>query len=151
MATFFTGILAAFFGYLIAVRKFKKEKIWQEKYSAYQEILISLETMLLWANEIYAQNSMLPTIGAGDELNFSQARRAISKQACIGSLLVSKEVISILNDIERELWDEDFRADDERSGEMDINNYMAQHAENVRKILGPKIDQIIELARQDLG
>jgi ABC-type amino acid transport system permease subunit len=46
LISFFTTILAAFIGFLIAVKKFKKEWLWQKKYETYQDILSALEVMI---------------------------------------------------------------------------------------------------------
>lgn len=42
LISFGITLIAAFLGSYLAFRKYKKEKIWQEKYNAYQEILSSI-------------------------------------------------------------------------------------------------------------
>lgn len=59
LISFFTALIADFFGSYIAIKKFKKEKIWQEKYQSYQEILSALEAILLWSNETYCYQKMI--------------------------------------------------------------------------------------------
>jgi hypothetical protein len=34
----------------------------QEKYNSYQEILNALEALILWANETYCSNKLIPSI-----------------------------------------------------------------------------------------
>jgi hypothetical protein len=51
-------VLAAFIGSFLALRKYKKEKIWQEKYNAYKEILAAIQNMKHWADETYGSLSM---------------------------------------------------------------------------------------------
>ena len=155
--TFCTTLLAAFFGYLIAVKKFKKEKLWQEKYQSYQEVLSALEAMVLWTNETYCSNKMIPTKGTfaanGDRwLSFSEARRVIAKASCIGKLLLCDEVISELEDLESALWHEDFRADDKNyyPDTFEESEAIAEHAKNVEEIVTPRLERIITYAKRDL-
>ena len=85
--------------------KFKKEKLWQEKYESYQDVLSALEAMILWVNETYCTEKMIPTKGTGAAqgdkwLSFSEARRIIAKASCIGKLLLCDEVIAELEKLE---------------------------------------------------
>lgn len=154
----FATFSAAFFGYLMAVKKFKKEIFWQEKYNMYQDILSSLEAMLIWANETYCHNKMIPTIGLNtlekDKLiSFAQARRNIAKISCIGQLIISDDVITELNLLQSELWNEDFRAEDEiySSNTHEENESIAEHVELIRKIVEPRLTKIIRYAKIDLA
>jgi hypothetical protein len=157
LISFFTTLLAAFFGYLIAVKKFKKERLWQEKYEAYQDILSALEAMTLWANETYCSNKLIPTKGTRLAKNdpwlaFSEARRTIAKSACIGRLLLPKPVIDELVALESDLWNENFRAEEEQyhPHTHEESEAIAQHAQNVENIVKPRLGVIIEYARNDL-
>ena len=157
LISFFTALSATFFGYLIAVKKFKNEKIWQEKYQAYQNILSALETMLLWANDTYCENKFLPTIGT-DKLpftewqSFSNARREIFKSSCIGKLLLPDEVVIELNNLESKLWDEDMNASDDycSSDKHQRSEMLAEHARNIENIIQPRLKNIISYAKKDL-
>ncbi|CAC9547902.1 hypothetical protein [uncultured Gammaproteobacteria bacterium] len=153
LISFFTTILAAFIGFLIAVKKFKKEWLWQKKYETYQDILSALEVMILWANETYCSYKMIPTKGTRlSRLEFSEARRAIAKSVCIGQLLLPKFVINDLEKLESELWDEDFRAEDQQYNPhtYEGEEARAEYAQNIGFIVKPRLDAIIEYARNDL-
>jgi len=152
-----TTLLAAFSGYLIAVKKFKKEKLWEEKYLSYQNVLSALETMLLWASETYCTHKLIPTKGTqelnnGKWLSFSEAKRIIAKTSCIGKLLLCQEVISELEMLESELWEENFRADDENYYPNTIEEHeaIAKHARNIENIVSPRLKRIIVFAKKDL-
>ena len=154
----FATFSAAFFGYLMAVKKFKKETFWQEKYKMYQDILTSLEAMLIWANETYCHNKMIPTIGLKtlekDKLiSFAEARRNIAKISCIGQLIISDDVITELNLLQSELWNEDFRAEDEiyNPDTIEETEAIAEHVELIRKIVEPRLKKIIMYAKIDLA
>ena len=154
----FATFSAAFFGYLMAVKNFKKETFWQEKYKMYQDILTSLEAMLIWANETYCHNKMIPTIGLKtlekDKLiSFAEARRNIAKISCIGQLIISDDVITELNLLQSELWNEDFRAEDEiyNPDTIEETEAIAEHVELIRKIVEPRLKKIIMYAKIDLA
>tara|TARA_R110001583_G_scaffold49686_1_gene155511 strand:- start:1767 stop:2273 length:507 start_codon:yes stop_codon:yes gene_type:complete len=157
--SFCTALLAAFFGSLLAIKKFKKEKIWSEKYKAYQDVLSALEAMLLWANETYCHQKMIPTKGTqgiegGNWPSFSEARRVIAKTTRVGSLLLPTEVIDELEALESDLWNENFRADDERyyyPNTHEESEAIAEHADNVEKLIKPRLKAIIQHAKKDLG
>ncbi|MFT4919815.1 MAG: hypothetical protein ACI8RU_002442 [Zhongshania aliphaticivorans] len=157
--SFCTALLAAFFGSLLAIKKFKKEKIWSEKYKAYQDVLSALEAMLLWANETYCHQKMIPTKGTqgiegGNWPSFSEARRVIAKTTRVGSLLLPTEVIDELEALESDLWNENFRTDDERyyyPNTHEESEAIAEHADNVEKLIKPRLKAIIQHAKKDLG
>jgi hypothetical protein len=158
LASLFTALAAAFLGSFLGIRKFKNEKIWQEKYQAYQDILSALEAMQLWANETYCNQKMLPTLGVetikgGNWSSFAEARRVISKAACIGSLLLPTEVIDELDALEAAIWQENFRNEDERyyyPNTFEESEAIALHAENIEKLIKPKLSSIIIHAKKDL-
>jgi len=155
LITFFVTLLAAYFGSLLALNKFKIEKLWQEKYNSYQEILNALEALILWANETYCSNKLIPSIGTSKlegVLSFPEARRVLAKNTCIGKLLISSEVITELESLEQELWDEQFRADEEcfHPNTFEEQDFYATHAENVKNIVQPRLDKIVNFAKTDL-
>ena len=154
ITSFFTALLAAFLGAYVALYKFKREKIWEKKYEAYQEILTALNNMLLWANETYSSSLCLPTIAykKREEVGeaHSEARQCILKYTTIGELLVSDEVVKILEEINQALWDEDFRFDDTGMDESNYNEELAKHAENVTKTLSDRTKKLVTLAKKDL-
>jgi hypothetical protein len=71
LSSFAAQLLAAFIGSFLALRKYKKETIWQEKYNAYKEILAAIQNMKHWADETYGSCLCLLSIAAlrGDFAN----------------------------------------------------------------------------------
>lgn len=154
LTSFAAQLAAAFIGAFWALRKYKKETMWQEKYNAYQEILAAIHNMKHWADETYSSCLCLPTIGEieGKELHrgYAEARRCISKYIDIGKLVISDKVAEKLNEMNGLLWEEAFRFEDEG---MDDNNYsdeLSRHAENVKKIIDGHLEEIITLSKKDL-
>lgn len=149
-----TPTIAAVLGYFFVLWKYKKEKMWQEKYNAYREILDAIHNMKHWADETYSSCLCLPTIGVAGEEEFhrgyAEARRCVSKYIDIGKLVISDEVAEKLSEMNGLLWEESFRFED--TG-MDDNNYsdeLSRHAENVKKIIDGRLEEIINLSKKDL-
>jgi hypothetical protein len=147
-------LFAAFIGSYLALRKFKKEKIWQEKYSAYQEILGAIQNMKHWADETYSSCLCLPTIGGSEGKEFhrgyAEARKCISKYIDIGKLLISDEVANKLDEMNQLLWEEDFRFGDEGMDDSNYHHELSEHAGNILRIINDRLEDIIKFSRKDL-
>lgn len=150
-------LIAAWLGSVIATRKFKKEKLWQEKYNAYQEILTAIDAMNYWAKEM-ATPYMAPSIGWFDGKKpyeiFSQARRQISKHICIGQLLISDNVIEKLKKLDSDIWNEEYRAEDDIIWDDDPQKkeeLFNEHAKNIYEIIEKYLPDIISLSKEDLN
>jgi hypothetical protein len=157
LSSFLLALFAAFLGSFIALKKYKKEKIWQEKYLAYQEILAAIEAMKLWADETYCEFKMIPQIGYNSQndkfTSFSEALRCIAKWSCIGKLIISNGVVAILEKLEQEIRQEEFRYLEDRV-HREGNGYceeMAQHAQKINEIIAKYLPDAIKMAKKDLG
>lgn len=148
--------LAAGGGFWLASMKFKKEHLWQEKYSAYREILGAIEEMAYWADEASNETVMLPLIGWFDGKSsndfYAQARRQISKHIGIDRLLISCEAVVTLEKFQTEIFQEYYRADEERShNPHEEESEFGFHAREVQKITAKYLPHLTVLARNDLG
>lgn len=154
LTTFATVLFAAYIGSYLALGKYKKEKVWQEKYNAYQDILNSINKMLHWADEISASHQCLPVIGGTSEKELYQdyrdARKCISKYINVGKLLISNEVADKLSETDQLLWEEYFRFDNEGIDESNYNEKLAYHAEYIKIIINGRLEDIIKLCKKDL-
>lgn len=154
LTSFATALFAAFIGSYLALRKFKKEKIWQEKYNAYHEILSAIQNMKHWATETYSSCLCLPTIAnsKGQEFHrgYAEARRCIAKHIDIGKLLISEEVANKLDELNQLLWKEDFRFGDEGIDDSNYHHELSEHAGNLLKIIDDRLEEIIKLAKKEL-
>ena len=152
--SFATALLAAFIGSYFALRKYKKEKIWQEKYNAYQEILAAIQNMKYWADETYSSCLCLPTIGGheGKEFHrgYAEARKCIAKYTDIGKLIISDDVAHRLDEMNSLLWAEDFRFEGEGTDDSNYHDELSKHAENIRRILDERMEGILNSAKKDL-
>lgn len=148
--------LAALAGVWLAMRKFKQERIWQEKYSAYQRVLESIEAVRYWGDEKASNVHMLPSIGwfGGKDARqfYAEAKREIAKQTSIGTVLLSEAFINRLSALQDEMLIETHRASEEIYGsDEETESAFGAHAERIRGIADRYLPQLIQLARVDLG
>jgi hypothetical protein len=148
--------VAAIGGYGLALLKFKSEKIWLEKYVAYQGLLNSIESIHFWGIEVSRDSKMMPTTDWHDGLSlndlYSKARRDISRQIIVGTLLLSEEFITALSKFEMEMYEKIYGLheepiDDEREREYQFG----VHAGKIRDIAGAHLPQLVKFARKDLN
>lgn len=151
-------MLSAGVGFWLAARKFRYERLWSEKYAAYQEILGAIEAMASWAEDICNESVMLPSIGWFDGKSpnefYSQARRQIAKRVSIGRLLLSTKTVSALEAFQTEIYREEYRAEDERDHSdepREEHEGIRLHAQEIRSIIAKYLPRITDLARSDLG
>jgi hypothetical protein len=152
--TLLVAFFGAFIGAVLALWKSKKEKIWQEKYHAYQEILGSINDMKYWAVETNASCQSLPTVGSVNEKElykgYANARKCISKYINIGKLIISNSVTEKLDELNRLMEEEDFQFEDQGVDDSNYNEVLYEHTVNIQKIIDDRLDTIIHLAKKDL-
>lgn len=157
LLSFGASLLAMFLGYLVAEKKYKNESLWKEKYQSYQEVLSALEVMVLWADERYSTEKMIPTIGTehldkDKAPNFYQARRTLAKASLLSKLLLCEEAVSVLNKLESDLWSADFDADEKyyHPNTQEESDAISEHANIIKNLVRPAIDDLIKFAKYDL-
>lgn len=148
-------MVAAYAAIWLALKKFKKERLWQEKYAAYQEVLASIEALSFWAEQAVAEGSMLPTLqGAAVtslQDDYSNAKRRLVKHATIGRLLLSPKMIEFLERVNEELFQEAYRAnEDHAETPFEQDMIFHNHAKEVQSIVARVLPKIVEHARRDL-
>jgi len=148
--------LAALAGLWLATRKFKREKLWQEKYVSYQKVLESIEAIRYWGDEISAEVHMLPTVGWFDGKDskdfYAEAKREVAKQITIGTVLLSEPFVLKLAEFQQELFTQTYEAsEDFHEDEQEADFAYAQHASQIRGIADKYLPELINIARSDLG
>ena len=106
------GFVSAYFGSYLAVRKFKKEKLWERRERAYTEIIDALYAMLQHC-EIHKEDYGQGTgYSKEKELEFRDAYSAahwkIKKTTDIGAFVISNEAhkaLMVLRNREMLCWD----------------------------------------------
>lgn len=148
----FSALGALFF----ATRKFKKERIWQDKYAAYQKVLESIEAIRYWGEEVSHDVHMLPTIadfsGKSAADFYAAAQREVLKQTSIGTLLLSEEFMFKLEQFYKEFYQERFFESEEYYEDCQVAEFgFGKHAAAIRDIADKYLSELISLARKDLG
>jgi hypothetical protein len=148
--------LAALVGLWLATRKFRNERLWQEKYAAYQRVFASIEAIRYWGDEISADVHMLPCIGWFDGKKskdfYAEAKREVAKQCQIGTLLLAPDFVDMLAKFQTELFNRAHQASvDFQPNEQDEEFAFGAHAAEIRDLADGYLPNLIELARNDLG
>ena len=148
--------IAALAALALATRKFKHERLWQEKYAAYQRVLESIEAIRYWGDETSSEVHMLPTVGwfNGKNANdfYAEAKREIAKQTSIGTVLLAKAFVIELRAFQAELFRQTYSASEEcNEDEREAYSSLGAHASEVRSIAEEYLPNLIQIARSDLG
>ncbi len=122
----FIGFISAYFGSLLAIRKFKEEKLWERQEKAYTEIIDALYNMLQYC-EIQKEDYGGGTGYSEKKENefseeYSKAFWKIKKATDIGAFVISSEAHSVLMELrnrEQLKWEE--------NASWDIYEYEFQH------------------------
>lgn len=146
---------SAVVGVWLATRRFKHERLWQEKYLAYQRVLSSIEAIRYWGDEISSDVHMLPTVGWFDGKSahdfYAEARREVAKQCAIGTVLLAPAFVQELTEFQQELFRKEHEARDSPTDELDEEFAIGEHAAEVRSLTDEHLPILIKLARSDLG
>lgn len=152
----FVPAAAALAALALATRKFRRERLWQEKYAAYQRVLESIEAIRYWGDETSAEVHMLPTVGwfngkvASDF--YAEAKREVAKQTSIGTVLLARVFVTELRAFQTELFRQTYDASEEHTeDEREAYRALGDHASKVRNISDKYLPTLIQLARSDLG
>ena len=151
-SSFLSALVAAFLASFLALRKFKKERLWQEKYEAYKEILNSIHEMRFWASENYASSLCLPTVGKSEETwqTYSLAKKTLLKHIQSGQLLISDAVTEKLQALVSEIWNQEHNFLETGTDEHNYHHELAEHAEKIEKIIDTHLAGIVQLSKDDL-
>lgn len=147
-------VIGAVIGSALALFRTKAETKWRAKFDAYQQILLGFEDMRFWAEETYATNLSLPTVG-GDQADLSQryrqAKRDLWSYAHIGGLIISQEATADVRDLLIEIAGEEFEFADDAADEASYPYKLAEHAGRVRDAITAQLPELVRIARSDLG
>lgn len=148
-------VVAGALGYALGLRRMKYERTWQARYETHQQILSALHDVYYWAEESYARHKMLPSVSSQklDELasRFDDAKHRLSSCVHTGDLVVSAAFRELLQEILREIAQEEFRADEELTGDEESrDDELAEHYDRLRSIVSAHLDEVKKLARAQL-
>lgn len=152
--TAIAALVSAYIGANLALRKFKYEQHWKEKYDAYKEIFDALGNLLLWADETYSSCKLLPSIGAkegpGFYKGYAHARVCLTKFSTSGRFIVKGTFSDELQELSNQLWQSEFVYDDALGDPALYDEELASHAEKVRELVQSRLEKLVTLAKSDL-
>lgn len=138
----FVGFISAFIGSLLAIVKFKKEKLWERKEKAYTEIIDSLYDLLQHCEirkKDYGQGTGLSVskeIEIGEK--FNQAFWKIKKSTDVGAFIISHEAHKVLTELKER---EELNWNENPSFELYEHEY--QHFQGA-------LNKIVQIAKAEL-
>jgi len=137
------GFISAFFGSLVAIRKFKKEKLWERKEKAYSEIIDALYDLLQHCEihkEDYGQGTGLSETKEKElSDNYNKAFWKIKKTTDIGTFVISSKAHDVLSELRNRE-----KLDWERNPSFDIH-------ENEYQYFQTALNKIVLIAKNELN
>lgn len=145
------GFLSAYGASLIALKKFKKEKFWDERRNAYAKVVGAFEELLYWAEQERAAHCCEPYISVASDP--ASALREIRRYSKIGSLQFSERFYEKLRKADIAISRAEFEIDEESIGD---NDEQSQHewrfirANTIREIVEGSLPVLLRLAKNEL-
>lgn len=151
-----TVFAAAFLGSRIALKKYRKEKLWEAKHKAYTDVLSAIFAINYWAEEHYSNTVPCLPSSSKEKLDdlykeFENSRQQLWKTVKIGELVISKNTIELLEAFLTSLEKERFRYIDEYTDGGMHDQEFRDHLDEIRKIVGTNLPDVIKLSKSDLA
>ncbi|EGA65108.1 MULTISPECIES: hypothetical protein [Vibrio] len=145
-----TSFLGAAFGAHFTLSRSKKEKIWDEKRELYSRVIIALEDISYWAEQVRSEHCCEYT--SRPDSNFDESMRDIQKLTVSGRLVMNDEFYKLLESVNSSLRTENFNAHEaaQQSFDNPHSDHLFRHAVRIRDIAEEHLPKLIEAARQDL-
>ncbi|WP_283742950.1 hypothetical protein [Sideroxydans sp. CL21] len=145
------GLISAYVASSLALKKFKKEKVWDERRAAYKEVIESIEEIIHWSEQLRASHCCEPTIGREGDVDASL--RNLAKYSATGALIFSESFHDILKDANGRIHRIMFQIDDESKPDLNSEKEMAEwrfvHASEMRKVLEECLPKLISVAKSE--
>ncbi|MBO2641729.1 hypothetical protein [Shewanella algae] len=146
------GFIDAYLGSLLALRKFKREKIWDERRSIYKEVIESFEEIIFWCEYVRASHCGEPVI-EGD-VDFDSSLRKIARHSVSGGLFSSSKFQEVLKQAHAELYQVRFQINEESLPDLDTDRgrkeWLFILSKEIRSVSKKYLDQLINLAKDEL-
>lgn len=142
------SFFGAFLGAKFSLSRSKKEKIWDEKRELYNRVIIALEGIEHWAEQVRSEYCCEYT--SRQDSNFHESIRDIEKLVASGSLVMNDEFHGLLVAANNLLRDELFNAYEANKYENDQRMLLFQHAVRIRDIVQEYRPKLINSAKGEL-
>ena len=146
------GFIAAYLGSLLALKKFKREKIWDERRSIYKEVIESFEKIIFWCEYVRASHCCEPVIES--DVDFDSSLRKIARHSVSGGLFSSSKFQEVLEQAHAELYRVRFQINEESMPDLDTDRgrdeWLFILSKEIRDVSKKYLDQLINLAKDEL-
>ena len=146
------GFLAAYLGSLVALKKFKKEKLWDERRAIYKEVIEAFEELGCWSEYMRASHCCEPTINVN--VNFDEPLRVISKRSAIGGLFLSEAFQKVLEEANIKLSQIRFQINEESMPDMDSERERADWlfilSKEIKEAVNEYLPKLISIAKEEI-
>ena len=154
VVTLMVALVGAFAGAFLALQKHRREKRWEARYAAYEDILRAISDIHTWVEESYASAKLLPALNSEklSELStrFHASRHLLWRYARVGDLTISKASLAELDTLLHDLESERFRVDNEVFDDTNYDDVLSEHCEKLRHVLDKHVPEIMRHAKADL-
>ncbi len=146
------GFIAAYLGSKLALEKFKKEKLWDERRSIYKEVIESFEELIHWSEYVRASHCCEPTIE--EKIKFDESLRIISKHSVTGGLLLSQEFQETLEKANTQLHRVRFQINEESLPDLNTDRgrdeWLFILSSEIRKVVDEYMPKLISIAKNEI-
>jgi hypothetical protein len=146
LAPLIVGFFGAAFGAYFTLSRSKKEKVWDEKRELYSRVIIALEDISYWAEQVRCEYS------SRQESNVDTSMREIQKLAVTGRLVMNDEFYDLLVSVHKALQTEKFRVHEAGQEAFDNpqSDHLFRHAVIVRDVVEEYLPKLIKAAKRNL-
>lgn len=146
------GFIGAYFGSLLALNKFKKEKLWDERKSIYKEIIEAFEELSAWSEYMRSSHCCEPTISV--KTTFDEPLRIISKRSAIGGLFLSKAFQEVLEEANLKLNQIRFQVNEESlpdiHSEQGRTEWLFILSKEVKVAIDDYLPRLMSIAKEEI-
>ncbi|HAS6535098.1 hypothetical protein BBM03_22845 [Vibrio parahaemolyticus] len=144
------GFVGAVLGTHLALSRTKKEKIWDEKRELYSKVIIALEDISYWAEQVRSEHCGEYTSRSGS--NIEQSMREVQKLAVTGRLVMNDEFYGLLVAVNSALQKENFSVHEAAQEAFDNpqSAHLFRHALAVRDTVQEYLPKLIKSAKREL-
>lgn len=142
---------SAYFGAWVAIKKYKEEKLWDERQKSYRIVIDAFEELIHWAEQNRASYFCEPFNNI--ETKYEESLRIISKYATVGESIFSKEFHQVIVDADNALYRCRFGVNEESAGSRETERACAEWnlvlANEIGGITSEHLLKLIQIAKKD--
>ncbi len=152
------SLVAIYLGFLLALKKYRSEKLWEAKHQSYMEIIKSMNAILLYYSENYKTLALLPSVSNKklQELQKDKEMALLNFKTHVntGSIIMSKKVSSLVSDmlhmINEELFQYEYKLTYTEQNSNEEINLVSNHSNTIQKIIEKGLPEILKSMKEDL-